>query len=197
MDQVKSRLQFGCSGLTRVGMPLTSRIGCEFLLPRLPVARGTGMRAWGLHTKRICAAAALVVRMLGGCAANSYMGIPLDTAGATGADAALRNLAACSRAGDKHAQLELELGIAFEEGRGVPRDLDKAEKLYRLAATDSAGSRQVYVPPTGRGAGSILIIKDGIPSPGLSEARGRLSALTTVRRSPLRLRSSESGGVEQ
>jgi TPR repeat protein len=154
------------------------------------------MRAGGLQNIGRRAVAALAACALAACATgSSYMGIPLDSTVAPDSDAAVRNLAARAQAGDKHAQLEL--GIAFEEGRGVPRDLDKAEKLYRLAAADSGGTRQVYVPPAGQVRGSILTVKDGAPSPGLPEARDRLSALSSVRRSARELPSGKPEETDQ
>ncbi|MGV3555288.1 MAG: SEL1-like repeat protein [Croceibacterium sp.] len=118
---------------------------------------------------------------LGACAAgSSYMGIPLDAPVAAGPDAALRNLAARAQAGDKHAQLEL--GIAFEESRGVRRDLRKAERLYRLAATDSGGTMWVYTPPATPGErGRVMPLNQGPRNSGLAEAKRRLIALDTVR----------------
>lgn len=85
-----------------------------------------------------------------GCADTSrYMGISL-VPGQT--DAALQQLAARSRMGDGDAQLDL--GIRFEEGRGVPADLAKALKLYSYAATGAdgrhivaSGSGQSSIPP--------------------------------------------------
>jgi hypothetical protein len=122
--------------------------------------------------------AVLAACALGACAAgSSYMGIPLDSTVASGPDAALRNLAARAQAGDKHAQLEL--GIAFEEGRGVPRDLGKAERLYRMAAADSGGQQWVYSPPVRRGdSGRVIPLDRGPIQAGLGEAKRRLAALT-------------------
>lgn len=107
-----------------------------------------------------------------GCTGNAYMGIPL-----TGAvDPALRSLAARASAGDKQAQLEL--GIAFEEGRGVPFNSGRAEKLYRLAASDSGGKSWVYSPPVGDGSiGRVIPVDLGTPQTGLLEAKQRLALL--------------------
>ena len=111
---------------------------------------------------------------LAGCAAPaSYAGIPLE-AGA--ADPELQSLARRADAGDKHAQLEL--GIRYEEGRRVPLDRKRAERLYRLAAADEVGRIYVYTPavhPGGRGR--VLSLRSGRREPGLREAARRLAAL--------------------
>lgn len=120
--------------------------------------------------------AALALCALSGCASNSYMGIPLSQPTASEDQAELQALAKRARAGDRYAQLEL--GIAFEEGRGVARDLRKAEKLYRLAATGSGGTMWVYSPPVRSGAsGQVLPVDRGAVQPGLPEAATRLAAL--------------------
>jgi hypothetical protein len=116
---------------------------------------------------------ATLALFISSCATNNYMGVPL-TAGA--ADPELQELASRAQAGDKHAQLEL--GIAFEEGRGVPRELKTAEKLYRLAARDSGGTMWVYSPPVGNGAsGRVIPLRRGPRQAGLTEAQARLEAL--------------------
>ena len=128
--------------------------------------------------RRLRAAAAALL-LLGvpllasGCAASAYAGIPF-AAGA--ADPELQWLAQRAQAGDKQAQLEL--GIRYEEGRGVPVDLARARRLYRLAAADSGGTMYVYSPPVGRhGRGGVIPIRSGPPQPGLVEARERLERL--------------------
>jgi hypothetical protein len=88
----------------------------------------------------------------------------------------LPDLARMAQGGDKHAQLEL--GIRFEEGRGVERDLDKAKKLYRLAASDSGGRIWVYSPPVGNGTKGRVIPVDAWPKfAGLTAARKRLEGI--------------------
>ena len=42
-----------------------------------------------------------------------------------------------------------ELGTRLEEGSGVPRDLEGAERLYARAASDSDDTIHVYSPPAG------------------------------------------------
>ena len=105
------------------------------------------------------------------CAApSSYMGISL-VAGA--ADPELQQLAYRAQAGDKQAQLEL--GIRFEEGRGVPVDAKRAMGLYRMAASDSGGTMWVYTPPVGNETkGRVMPINTGPRLPGLEEASRRL-----------------------
>ena len=94
-------------------------------------------------------------------------------------DTKLQQLATRARAGDKHAQLEL--GIAFEEGRGVERDLTKARNLYRLAASDSGGRMWVYLPSVGNGTkGRVMQVDRGPKISGLTEAKTRLDLLSRI-----------------
>ena len=110
---------------------------------------------------------------LGGCASSSYMGIPLVQGGA---EPELQQLVQRARSGDKQAQLEL--GIAFEEGVGIERDLEKARALYRLAATDSSGQIWVYSPSVGNDtSGRVIPISVGPKLDGLPEAKRRLALL--------------------
>lgn len=84
-----------------------------------------------------------------------------------------------ARAGDKTAQLEL--GIIFEEGRGVVRDIEKAESLYRQAASDSSGRIWVYTPSPGDGTGGHVVQVDhGARTAGMPEAKLRLERLTRI-----------------
>lgn len=107
----------------------------------------------------------------------SYMGISLrDPARNPG----LASLAERASQGDKRAQLEL--GIAFEEGRGVSRDFIRAERLYAAAAADSDGKRWVYQPPLHGTSGRVVSYQTGSGQAGLAEARQRL----------LRIRSREA-----
>jgi hypothetical protein len=127
------------------------------------------VRAWsGLVTK------ILVCVALGGCAApTSYMGISLAPGAAAGD---VQDLARRAQAGDKQAQLDL--GIAYEEGRGVEINLNRAERLYRMAAVDSGGVIWVYSPSTGNGdRGRVLPLSIGNSSQGLSLAQDRLASL--------------------
>lgn len=122
----------------------------------------------------LLAAAALLTA----CASKYYMGIPLtESAG----DPALQSLAQRAAAGDKQAQLNL--GIRFEEGRGVPADLAHAESLYRLAASDDPPQNWIYAPPAGNGAtGRVIAVDRPTASPGLAEAQQRLQKLQKRRR---------------
>jgi hypothetical protein len=117
--------------------------------------------------------------VLSGCTSSSYLGIPF-AAGA--ADADLQALARRAQAGDKHAQLEL--GVRYEEGRGVSADLHRAEQLYRMAASDSGGTTYVYSPPVGKhGRGRVIPVTQQIRRAGLPEARTRLDLLSKRGRS--------------
>ncbi len=104
------------------------------------------------------------------CATSSYMGIAL-TPGAS--DDELQSLASRARARDKQAQLEL--GIRFEEGRGVPVDRGRARTLFLRAATDSGGTMWLYMPSPGNGAkGRVVPVDTGPSQAGLDEAKRRL-----------------------
>jgi hypothetical protein len=109
-----------------------------------------------------------------GCASPaSYMGISLVS---TEADPELQRQAYLAKGGDKQALLAL--GIRFEKGLGVARDLDKARKLYRQAAADSGGTIWVYSPPVGNGtSGRVIPVNAGARQIGLIEAKRRLEAL--------------------
>ena len=105
-----------------------------------------------------------------GCAGSSYMGISLAP-GQTTSEVQL--LARRAQAGDKQAQLDL--GIRFEEGNGVPQDWKRAISLYHQAATDSGGATWVYAPSPGNGAPARVIGVDNETGQlGLEEARRRL-----------------------
>jgi hypothetical protein len=88
----------------------------------------------------------------------------------------LNSLARMAQSGDKNAQLEL--GIRFEEGIGVPVDLGKARRLYGEAATATGGTIWVYSPPVGNGtSGRVIPLDRGPRQAGLLEAARRLEAL--------------------
>ena len=108
-----------------------------------------------------------------GCSApTAFAGIPL-AAGA--AQPELQALAWRAQGGDKSAQLEL--GILYEEGRGVIRDLKRAASLYARAARPSGGTIWIYSPPVGKASGRVIPVSTGPHVPGLPEAARRLAAL--------------------
>jgi hypothetical protein len=141
---------------------------------------GVGMQAaCGMMSQKLQAlGAAVALAAISACAApTSYMGVELaPVAAASSAQAEIQSLARRAQAGDKQAQLEL--GIRFEEGRGVPIDLKKARKLYAKAGADSGGTIWVYSPPVGNGSsGRVIPVKAGPKQSGLAEARERLEGL--------------------
>jgi hypothetical protein len=76
-------------------------------------------------------------------------------------------------AGDRRAQLEL--GIRYEEGRGVERNLKRARQLYSHAAADSGGPVWTYIPSVGKGRTSRTVMVSNVPKTrGLAEAKERL-----------------------
>lgn len=90
--------------------------------------------------------------------------------------------------GDKSAQLQL--GIAYETGEGVPLDPARAARFYRVAAAPVAGTTFIYSPPVGNAPGQVIPIRTGIDQPGLAEAQYRLAQLYRdgrgVRKDPAR-----------
>lgn len=110
--------------------------------------------------------------LLGGCAIKSHAGISFAVGAA---DPELQSLAMHAQAGDKQAQLEL--GIIYEEGRGVGRNINRAKALYRQAAKTSGGVTYVYSPPVGQARGQVIPVQTGVRAPGLAEAGARLARL--------------------
>lgn len=112
--------------------------------------------------------------LLTACAApTSYMDISLTP---DAQDAAIQQQARQAMAGYKQAQLGL--GMRFEGGDGVARDLAAAKKLYRQAASDSGGTIWVYTPRVGNGtSGRVVPVQSGTKQYGLAEAQRRLGAL--------------------
>ena len=138
---------------------------------------GEGAMRMTINANLPCLSALLAAALLiGGCASQQYMGVSLKPGGA---DPAVQALAARASAGDKQAQLDL--GIRFEEGAGVARDLTAAKKLYRQAASDSGGTIWVYTPPVGNGtSGRVVPVQSGPKQYGISEAQRRLKTLEEV-----------------
>ncbi|MEO7177603.1 MAG: SEL1-like repeat protein [Allosphingosinicella sp.] len=128
-----------------------------------------------LGLKRVLPIAALAAAglVVAGCAPSSYAGITL-AAGA--ADPDLQALTRRAQGGDKRAQLQL--GIRYEDGRGVPANPRRAEWLYRQAARSGTGKIYVYVPGTGRaGGGGVLAVPSAPDADTAQEAHRRLRAL--------------------
>lgn len=111
------------------------------------------------------------------CAPSTqYMGIDLATPPTSVEQSEIRALAQRAQYGDKQAQLEL--GIRFEEGNGVRRDLETAKKLYTAAASDSGGRIWVYSPSVGNGTkGRVIPVDRGPKRLGSDEATYRFSRL--------------------
>lgn len=146
------------------------RTVCAFGLVLAP--RSVGGAIWQVPTKALSLGCVLPALLLTACVApSSYMGISL-VAGA--ADPAVQSLAARAQRGDKQAQLDL--GIRYEEGNGVPADLKRAQKLYRAAATTTGGTTFVYVPATKKGGrGYTMPVNMGPRVEGLAAAKRRAS----------------------
>jgi TPR repeat protein len=107
------------------------------------------------------------------CASSSFIGMSLIPGRAA---PELRELARRAMAGDKQAQLDL--GIRFEEGDGVPVNRKRARRLYRMAASDGGGPAWVYVPSVIEGRpGRVMQLGEGSRQAGLAQAKLRLEAL--------------------
>ena len=125
------------------------------------------------NVRAALAAALLIGTGLTGCAAAVQSAL-LPTPETT--DPILRQLARRSAKGDKLAQLEL--GIRYEEGRGVPVDLAKARQLYGSAASDGRAPLWLYGAAVGAaGPGLVVQRSRGRAVAGLPAARERLRML--------------------
>jgi hypothetical protein len=113
---------------------------------------------------------------LAACAASSYAGIPFA---ASAADPELQELARRARGGDDVSQLEL--GIRYEEGRGVAVNLPRAERLYLVAATQPGNVATVYVPLS-NGSGVYRNVEGPASFSGNAEALRRWHRLVSARR---------------
>jgi hypothetical protein len=138
----------------------------------------------GLRGQSVGAFARLVVTLsatlaLAACAApSSYMGISFAP-GQVASD--LQDLARRAQAGDKQAQLDL--GLAYEGGLGVPVDLKRALELYGRAATTTGGTIYVYQSSAKRGGlGRVVPVNLGAVQAGLVEAQSRLKAIAALER---------------
>ncbi|MFN7399827.1 MAG: hypothetical protein ACK5SX_12410 [Sandaracinobacter sp.] len=103
------------------------------------------------------------------------MGIPL-TGGA--ADPAVQALAVEAQGGDKQAQYEL--GRWFEDS-GDPNGLNKAIKLYRIAATPRGGTRLMYTP--GPSGVTTSVISAGLRIEPHKAAEDRLRSIALDKKS--------------
>lgn len=116
--------------------------------------------------------------LLAGCAAPSaYMGISL-LPGAAAAD--VQEQARQAQNGDKGSQLSL--GVRFEEGRGLPADLKRARRLYKLAARDDSRRVWIYSPSPGGNAPARLIPIERQRTLGIVEAKRRLDLMRSKER---------------
>lgn len=114
--------------------------------------------------------------ILESCSAGApeYFGISLQNISHQNS---LARLAHRASQGDKRAQLDL--GIAFEEGRGLCRDFEKARELYKAAATPSKPKRIWYYQPSAKlgGTGAVAPANATPTALGLPEASIRLKLL--------------------
>lgn len=138
----------------------------------------------------LAAALLLLAAPLAGCARTSaFEGVSFALAETPGE---VSELARRASRGDKQAQLEL--GIRYEHGEGVPVNWRRAARLYEMAATTTGGASMMYVAPirrgqVGRDRGTSVPVNLGPWAPGLNEARVRLDRLRERRRAERRGRS--------
>jgi hypothetical protein len=111
---------------------------------------------------------------LSGCSTpRNYMGIDISARAPVNS---IIELARRAQAGDKQAQFEL--GMAYEEGQLLPRNLRRAVALYRLAAAGSSGRHWIYSPPSGAGqVGRVVAVDVGQRQSGLVAAQARLTEM--------------------
>lgn len=146
------------------------------------------LEAWldygiGIAVPIVCAALGLTA-----CAPGDYYAGISRRPGVAPVD--LPRLASRAQAGDQQAQLEL--GIRYEEGVGVPVDRKRAASLYRQAAADSGGPLWVYRPPVGAAAGRIVPVDGGLARAGLPDAKERVRRLSGASAGPRVARPQDS-----
>lgn len=136
-------------------------------------------------------AALLVIMALNGCAS-----MPDTHCSAAVAREPRAELACRAASGDKQAQLEL--GDAYADGRGVPRDAGRAAKLWRQAGTAASGVTYVYSPAVGKEAyGRSIPVMSGIPRAASAEAQYRLGNAYLSGQGVARSRSSARKWLER
>ncbi len=121
---------------------------------------------------------ALPLALVACTAPTHYAGIDLrpENRNASGVSPEVQALAAHAQRGDKQAQLDL--GIRYEEGNGLPADPKRARKLYRLAAATTGGLIYVYQTPVKKGGrGGVVPVNLGPTVRGLAEAKVRSTAM--------------------
>lgn len=84
----------------------------------------------------------------------------------------IQALTAKAESGDKQAQFDL--GVVYEQGNGVKRNLEKARQLYVMASLDSGGPIWNYIPANGNAASRMEKITGRPFVRGLELARNKL-----------------------
>lgn len=77
--------------------------------------------------------------------------------------------------GDKTAQYEF--GKRLLSGNGIERDLERAERYLKNAATSETGQRSFYTPGVGNSPSSITNVASGTRIQGIEEAEVLLGGL--------------------
>ena len=116
--------------------------------------------------------------LLAGCLTRAPCPVTGTSAGGTGfalTDAPADALQCHAARGDKPAQLEL--GIRYDEGRGLAADPVRAASLYAAAAAFTSGLTFIYMPPVGASPGQTVPYRTGPDQNGLPDAMYRLALL--------------------
>lgn len=96
------------------------------------------------------------------------------------ASESLKKVEIAAARGDRYA--ELELGKRYEDGDGVPKNLDKAIRLYRSAANTTPQITRYHAPIPGSGHIFTAITEARPPRARLPEAERRLEDAITLRK---------------
>lgn len=146
--------------------------------------RSIGEQGWGLlRNLRFgvfirALAPVLLTGMLAGCAAPThYMGIdlsrPVDPNRVIEYD--IQNQAKRAKSGDKWSQFIL--GLYFEDGVRVEKNIARALKLYAAAGSGGSGKQTIFIPQDG--IVQAQAINTGKPTKGLGLAEYRYALLST------------------
>ena len=161
---------------------------------------------FGIVSQKLTAlCAAIAIGTLPACAApSSYMGIEFAPVAAAGSEQSqIQLLVRRAQSGDKQAQLEL--GVRFEEGRGVVRDLEKAKIVYQLAAQDTPIKQTSFIPEGGtiRAETTNAGVRKGLPEAKerfaksvLTDGHGATTANAGPARKFYRIHGAGTRGVE-
>ncbi len=125
------------AGATRDGLARVPGVSRAVFTP------SRGMPGLGREGARATVVLLTLSSAVAGCAARDYAGISLVDGAA---DRTVQALARRALGGDRAAQLEL--GLRFEQGRGVERDPARACAIYNERPSRASGDILVWQPST-------------------------------------------------